>query len=282
MPNLSQDTRKPVRVELEVCHSTLARPCELRWNRLGCLLVVDILAGFLANGASVMLFTSPLIASASGSLAGLTASRNAAGPYFRARTVPVDPQSSLQVTLRTILGQLANRWVNTLNDSQRQGWADYAANVGLPARLGGSHFVSGNAQYIRSNTARRQAGLPRIDTAPIIFDVGDFTTLTAPGITAAGNLLAATFDNTDDWAGEDDSSLLVYGGIAVNPTINFFKGPYRFAARIDGDAITPPVSPFSVAGNYPYAAGQRGFFRVLVVRGDGRVSFDQKLDAIAA
>lgn len=229
-----------------------------------------------------MLFTSPLIASASGSVGGLVASRNGAGNYFRIRTVPVDPQSSLQVTLRTILGQLSNRWVNTLNDLQRQGWADYAANVQLPARLGGSRNVSGNAMYVRSNVARRQAGLSRVDVAPIIFDVGEFTTLLSPQITATGNLLAATFDNTDEWANEDDSALLIWGGIAVNPTINFFKGPYRFAARIDGNSTTPPTSPFSVAGNYPYAVGQRGYFRVVVIRGDGRVSFDQKLDAIAA
>lgn len=228
-----------------------------------------------------MLFTSPLISSASGAVAGLVASRNAAGNYFRARTVPVDPQTARQVDVRTILALLSNRWLNTLSELQRDGWKDYATNVPLPARLGGTHVVSGIAMYLRSNVARRQSGLPRVDTAPVIFDVGEFTNLTGPTVVASGNVIGATFDNTDDWANQSGSSLLIFGGIAVNPSIDFFKGPYRFAARIDGDDTTPPTSPFAVASQYAYAVGQRAYFRVVVSRDDGRYSFTQKLFATA-
>lgn len=228
-----------------------------------------------------MLFTSGLVAAASGSLGGIVASRNAAGPYLRIRAVPVDPQTTRQVNVRTIMGQLSNRWVNTLNDAQRADWETYATNVPLPARLGGTHVVSGIAMYLRSNVARRQAGMLTIDTAPIIFDVGEFTPISSLAVTAAGNLIAFAFTPADDWANEDDAAMLVYGGIAVNPTINFFKGPYRFAARIDGDGVTPPTSPSSLASQYAYSLGQKVFVRVIVVRADGRQSFDQKLNAIA-
>lgn len=229
-----------------------------------------------------MLFTSPLISAASGAIAGLVASRNAAGNYFRARTVPVDPQTTLQIAVRNIIGQLSNRWVGTLTPAQRAGWEDYANNVALPARLGGTHFVSGIAMYQRSNVARRQAGLGRIDDPPVIFDVGEFTSVTAPTVTATGNLVGADFDNTDTWANETGSSMLVYAGRPVNPSLSFYKGPYRFAGRIDGDTTTPPTSPFSLASGYGYAIGQQAFFRVVVVRKDGRFSFDQKTVAIAA
>lgn len=229
-----------------------------------------------------MLFTSPLISAASGAVAGLVASRNAAGNYFRARIVPVDPQTTLQVEVRTLLGQFSNRWGTLLTAVQRAAWEDYAKNVPLPARLGGTHLVSGIAMYIRSNIARRQAGMLRIDDAPVIFDVGEFTPIDTPTIIDAGNLVGANFEATDPWANETGSSMLLFTGIATNPSVSFFKGPYRFAGRIDGDTTTPPTSPFSIASNYAYAAGQQGFFRVVIARKDGRFSFDQKISAIAA
>ena len=229
-----------------------------------------------------MLFTSQILTAVSGSVGGLVGSHNNAGLYFRARAVPVDPQTTLQVAVRNIIGQLSNRWVGTLTDAQRAGWEDYAKNVPLPARLGGTHVVSGIAMYQRSNIARRQAGLLRVDDAPIEFDVGEFTSVTAPTATAAGDLVGADFDPTDNWANETGSAMLVYAGIAVNPSVSFFKGPYRFAGRVDGDTTIPPTSPFSLGSGYGYQIGQKVHFRVVVARKDARFSFDQKTFAIAA
>ena len=65
-------------------------------------------------------------------------------------------------------------------------------------------------------------------------------------------------------------------------TINFFKGPYQFAARINGDGTTPPTSPAVIASPFPFSAGQRVFTRIVVVRVDGRVSLDFRGQSDAA
>jgi hypothetical protein len=57
-----------------------------------------------------------------------------------------------------------------------------------------------------------------------------------------------------------------------NITKNFFRGPYRYAGKIEGDSVTPPTSPATLVSDFPYAAGQRAFLRVRVSRADGRLS----------
>lgn len=210
----------------------------------------------------------------SGSLAGITASHNRGGPYFRSRAIPVNPNTTFQQTVRGNMAQLANLWLNTLTEAQRDAWDEYALNVLIPNAIGEPRNVGGLGMYQRSNTPRLQASLPRVDAAPTIFNLGDFTNPTIASVTAATDLLSLNFTDTDDWANEDDAAMLVYTARGQNPSINFFKGPYRFAASIDGDGITPPVSPASIALAFGVAVGQRVFIRVNVTRADGRYGSD--------
>lgn len=229
-----------------------------------------------------MLFTSQIVSAASGSVGGLTASRNSGGNYFRARTVPTNPNSPAQDDVRTKFGTLVNRWVNTLTQAQRDLWQTYADNVPIIGPLGNSRLVSALNQYLRSNTPRRRAGLARVDVAPTVFDTGDFTAVTSPAADVTMQQVQFAFTDTDDWVGEDGASMLVYVGIPQNPTINFFRGPFRFAGRVDGDSVTPPTSPAAIATPFAFVAGQKVFFRVVVTRADARYSLSQQQEAIAA
>lgn len=207
----------------------------------------------------------------SGSVGGWTGSHNRGGLYIRARTIPVNPNTALQQAVRNIVSQLSNLWVDTLTIAQRDAWKLYADNVQVQGPLGDAITLTGLNMYVRSNTARLQAALPRVDAAPTIFDVGDFTNPSF-ALDEPADEVDVTFINTDAWANEDDSSMLVYSSRPVSPSINFFKGPYRFAGKIDGDAITPPTSPAAIALPQGVSAGQRVFLRVAVSRADGRYS----------
>lgn len=221
-----------------------------------------------------MLFQSTIINRGSGSIGGITASRNRGGNYLRVKGVPINPNTPAQITVRVLLNALVDRWTTVLTDASRVGWQTYADNVPLANRLGELKTVTGQNMFVRSNLARIQGGEAVIDDAPSIFDTGAFTETT---ITAAetGNQLSLAFLNTDTWANEDDSAMIVYGSRPVNASINFFKGPFRLLGKIDGDSATPPTSPAVFTSPFAYTVGQRVFARVIVSRADGRMSLDQ-------
>lgn len=218
-----------------------------------------------------MLFKSQLVTEVSGSVGGLTGSHNIGGMYFRARATPTNPNTPQQQVIRSAVGQLVALWNNTLTELQRDLWRFYALNVPLLNPLGEPINVTGLNMYVRSNVPRIQAGEPRVDDGPSVFNLGDFT---EPIITVdeAADTMQVSFTDTDDWANEDDAGMLVYASRPQNPSIVFFKGPYRFAAVIQGDAVSPPAVPAVVALPFPIVAGQRVFVRIAVSRADGRLS----------
>ncbi len=213
------------------------------------------------------------VAAASGSVGGITFSRNRGGPYIRSRVVPVNPNTIFQAAIRGFVAQLTSLWIDTLTLAERDAWNLYALNVPLPNPLGEPRNVGGLGMYVRSNVPRLQAALTRVDTAPTVFDLGAFTPPTIETLTAP-TALSLAFTNTDAWATEPGSSMLVYGARAQNPTINFFKGPYRFMGTIDGATPTPPTSPAALVWPFVLTATQNGFLRVQISRADGRLSAD--------
>ena len=228
-----------------------------------------------------MKFKSALVTQISGSIGGMTGSHNRGGLYFRARATPVNPNTLQQQTVRSRFGELANLWVNTLTTPQREAWDLYALNVLLPDSLGEPRNVGGLGMYIRSNVPRITTGLPRVDTAPAIFDLGNFGPPSVSALSAAGQNVSVAFPGIEDWPGEDDAAMLMYVSRPANVSINFFKGPYRVSASILGDSAAPPATPQVLSVTFPFLAGQKVFFRFNVTRADGRYGQDVRTFAIA-
>lgn len=217
----------------------------------------------------------------SGSVGGLTASHGLGGPYFRARVIPVNPGSPQQTLVRQIFGNLAALWTNILSQPQRDAWADYAANVTVLNPLGESINVTPLNMYIRSNTPRLQNGLSRVDDGPTIFNLGDFTAPTIISLTPP-TVLSLGFAVADAWVSEDGAAMLVYGSRNKGVAIKFFKGPYRaYPVQLLGDNAVPPTSPHAGTNPFNISAGNKVFLRVSVTRADGRLSQEQRLEAIA-
>jgi len=228
-----------------------------------------------------MLIKSAVLTQASGSLAGSVFSHNKGGLYVRARSIPTNPNSAAQQLVRGKMQELATAWGDVLTAAQRSSWADYAANVPVTNRLGDSILLSGQQHYVRSNVPRLIAGLPRVDSGPTVFNQGSFTdpTMTVAG---GGADLSVTFTETDAWVDEDDAGMIIQSSRGVSETINFFKGPFRFADSIDGDGTTAPTSPAAITTPFTFASGQKVFARVLVSRADGRLATPSIIDAIAS
>jgi hypothetical protein len=211
----------------------------------------------------------------SGSIAGVTASHNRGGAFLRSRVIPVNPNTTFQQAVRTIFGTLSSYWLSTLTPAERDAWNTYALNVLIPDSLGEPRNVGGLGMFKRSNVPRVQAGItttPQVDAAPTEFNLGSYTAPTVGAISAGGGTLSLAFTNTDEWANEDEAAMFVLISRGLNASVNYFKGPYRFAGQVLGDGTTAPTSPASITLPFTVAIGQRVYVSVRVSRADGRLS----------
>jgi len=220
-----------------------------------------------------MLFKSSVYTQASGSIGGITYSRNAGGMYTRGRAIPTNPNTAAQQAVKGYMSLLSQAWSNVLTSLQRGAWEAYAANVPLRNSLGDERPVSGLNQYIRSNVPRLTAGLSRIDAGPTNYTLCGLTPPTIVSITASSSLASIAFTNTDEWALATGGALLIFVSEPLQATINFFKGPFRYAGRVNG-AGTAPTSPASVTIPFPTAVGKKLFVRFAATAPDGRLSAD--------
>lgn len=186
-----------------------------------------------------MLIKSGLVTQISGSFGGMTGSHNRGGMYLRARSIPVDPGSTLQQVIRDGMANLAARWRDQLTEAQRDDWRTYAANTPLLSPLGDARDVGGLPMYTRGNIIRYQIGATIIDDAP---------TSGLPVLTTPTNLALLTGDGlltgdlaADDWTTNGGNFLAVYASRPLSAAIGFFKGPYRLIGTVEGNNLTPPT-----------------------------------------
>lgn len=228
-----------------------------------------------------MKFKSPVYTQASGSIGGITYSHNRGGMYTRGRAVPTNPGSAQQTAIRGFVAALTTAWTDTLTAAQRAAWDTYAENVPLLDALGEPRNVGGLGMYVRSNVPRLQAAEPRVDDGPTTFTLGEFTNPTIVEVDATADEIDVGFTNTDDWANEDDAALLVLCSRPQSPGVNYFKGPYRYAGKVQGDSVTPPTSPASISLPFACVAGQKVFAQFRISRADGRLSLPFRLGGTA-
>lgn len=217
-----------------------------------------------------------VLADASGSFGGLVASHNRAGQYIRTRVRPTNPSSPSQVQVRTIFTNLSTAWA-LLTDDQRDAWVTYALNVPIAGVFGEPLKLTGHTMFIRSNAARLQAGLSRVDDAPTIFAAVELSPITYEPVAASGAIFV-TINVADPWTLTAGAALLVYVTRQGSGTVRFRRLPFRLRG---GPFIAPltPV-PFNFAFGGLAAMDANGsnslFIRSLIVMPDARIS--AKLD----
>lgn len=208
----------------------------------------------------------------SGSIAGNTFARNRYGNYVRARTKPVNPNSSRQQQVRASMAWLVEHWASTLTAVQRSAWNTYASNVAMLNRLGESMNLSGFNQFVRSNAIRKAQGDLVIVTGPTVFDIPEWDPVFDFTSSAATQNLTVVYDDTEEWCDLDDAHLYIFVGSPQNPQRNFFAGPWRYGDTVDGDLASPPSSPATVASPFVIVEGQALWIYGRISMPDGRLS----------
>ena len=180
----------------------------------------------------------------------------------------MNPQTALQAAVRNAFSNMSAAW-SLLTPAQRTAWSTYALNTPRTDVLGNTIVLPGKEQFVANNTPRIQGGLTSVSAGPTTFGLPD---LTAPVLTiTAGDPISVEFSETDQWATEVGGALLLYVSDPKAPTVNFCKGPYKYAGNILG-AATSPSSPQTIATPNVFTAGQKVFYRVVALTADGRVS----------
>lgn len=218
----------------------------------------------------------------SGSIGGITASHNRGGPYFRDRAIPVQPNTGFQAIVKGAFGSLATAWSAILTAAQRDAWTLYADNTPLTDVLGNPFIPTGLNMYIRGNTGILQAEFARIDDGPTTFGLPNVGVLGVSGMSTATEIASVTFDVTDLWVDINDAHLFVFASRPQKASIGFFKGPYQFAGAVAGDDTTPPTSPAAITVPFATVAGDKVFFRAIVIDDQGRKSATQTFSVITA
>lgn len=126
----------------------------------------------------------------SGSYQNLTFSRNRNGQYVRGRSIPVNPSTSFQQTVRTRMAINAAAW-RGLTATQRQGWADLGLQITRTDSLGQTQTLDGFQAYCSVNNNLAAAGDPLLTDAPL-YSVPTALASVTPTITSASFSLAYT------------------------------------------------------------------------------------------
>ncbi len=221
------------------------------------------------------------VAQIRGKLGGTVFSRGRGGAIVRSWVSPINPNTAAQQQVRNALSTLVVKWLTVLTQLQRNGWKTYADNVPFQNALGDTIFLTGQQMFMRSNSVLVRNGLIRVDDAPTIFNLGDFTDpillvgeISSPVINIVPNL-------TDAWATETRGFMFVQAARQMNPTINFFKGPFLQVGFIVGDP-SPPPPPRPFFTPFTYTTGNRTFARFRVIRADGRLSSPSVIETTVA
>lgn len=229
-----------------------------------------------------MLFKSSILAQASGSLSGTTFSHNRFGQYTRNRSIPVNPNTSRQQTIRSILTFASAAWSALLTQAQRDQWDVYAAAVPVINKLGDTVYLTGFNWWVASAVARYQAGLTPVAAGPATLVLPDTDPTLSFTASEATQALTITFDDTLTWCDEDNAGLTIFVGQPLSGTRVFFNGPFRYADKIPGSSLTPPTSTTTIDSPFVFQEGQKLFIQCRILRGDGRNSSFFKASAVAA
>jgi hypothetical protein len=165
----------------------------------------------------------------SGSVAGVTSSRNRFGQYRRTRAIPVNPNTAYQNEVRTNLSLNSLAW-RVLSDSDRSAWAAYAEEHPRTDSLGQTIFLTGFQMFVGINNTKRLLGiapttLPPAEPEELEITIGAMTC--AAGV-AEVNITGIVVVN----------NVLVYSSPPKSAGVNFNRD-YRFIGVLPAKAAAP-------------------------------------------
>ena len=120
-------------------------------------------------------------------MATITASRNKAGSYFKARAGSAVPATPAQLAQQAVMSTVRGMW-SGLTAAQRSGWKKWGATVHLTGKLGRPMNLSGQNAFVASNMLRGQAGLGYVLDAPTVAGLAPWPVILIGTVDGFGNI----------------------------------------------------------------------------------------------
>lgn len=224
-----------------------------------------------------MKFQSQVYTAASGSIGGITYSKNRGGMYSRARVIPSNPATERQGIARENLATAVAVWTNETSPAQRQAWSSYAIATPTVDALGAQMTLSGQQMFIRSYTQRLLAGLDPVLDGPTLSGLGNTPQLVGDPVLDASTqaitgLAEAPAVTVDDF-------LSVYMSRPVPPSRTAAHEPTRFCGSNVGVAIGAAWNMDNPSA-FVVTAGQLVRLKIVALWADGRISAEAFRDVL--
>jgi len=173
-----------------------------------------------------MKYTSTTITTASGSMAGVTFSRNRYGQYTRRRATPVNPGTLPQTTARIAFANASIGW-SALTAAQMAAWAAFAAATPKTDSLGNVVYLTGHQWYVGYTAFRAAAGVAPVAAAPTTPGQGAAPDIGVVALTAGTGMTLAAGNWVDFNFGDGVNDILAaWISEPLSPGIAFYKGPF--------------------------------------------------------
>jgi hypothetical protein len=213
-----------------------------------------------------------LVTQGTGSIGGMTMSKNKQGYYLRARTVPSNPKTEKQHAIRATFSQLSAYWAS-LALSNQNSWNLYAKNVKVILNNGETKILSGFNWFLATNQLRLQAGLEIQDQASDLFTLAQPPAVADVFYSDMANL-QLKFNLLDAPADPDTGDVvLVQVGRPKTLGTLYFSGPWQNVATVDSALAGSYVDlNFAEISIYEATSNNNQWIRLVRIMPDGRYS----------
>jgi len=205
-----------------------------------------------------------------GKLSAVVFSHNKGGDYVRAGGAPTNPNTSRQQTCRTILGNLAQFWTNTLTVDQRAQWNTYAENHPIENALGQEIRITGLAWMARVNARLQDAADTLMLVPPSAPAPGGLESLTVAF--TSGTAVSVTY--TDALAADERMQLWVSLPVSLGSSPNFRQ------CRLVGYSAAEAATPIAFTLPHAFQDGTNGVFFAAILNAEGLIGPYETDDAI--
>lgn len=204
--------------------------------------------------------TGGIVGQISGSIAGVTYSRNRGGAYVRNRAIPTKSTTFYAEQAKQRLGDISKLW-GALTAAEQQAWKIWAEVNPVTNKLGDQIKLSGHQAYVQLNNVITNCGGTVISDPPVSAPPSGLLTLTPTYDIGTGNFQIA-FTATPLGATEQ---LLVWMAIVDNPGVNYVNNLYKLiqvSSAAQASALDTETAAATRFGTL--LVGQRVFYRVQV------------------
>jgi hypothetical protein len=156
----------------------------------------------------------------SGSLGGVTSSRNSSGQYKRARAIPTNPNTPAQSRARASLSDLSAGW-RGLTALQQTSWNAFGQSFTVVNSLGTTIHLTGIQCYVKVNTVNLLNGAAIVTTPPAL---PAFLACTVTGVTAVSATPLIELQGANPVTG---TLFMIYSSPQVSAGVSYM-GNYRW------------------------------------------------------